>query len=467
MQTGEWKKPGQIIHSKLVERMDTSAKDMSEEFSTLKPAAGCPFLGVMVDAQTRYSCASPANYCHRVQPSEPVSVPHQEEFCLSETFQDCIVYADSWKGKLPAELRGDGPAGSASRVLFAGATLSRLKRNKPKRRPIEEDEPFPVSEYEEEAPPAPVVQEPPARSEDAWLTRLHAEAQTHYQEIPSSRGSGWRWAILLVVALLVIFASLWGVYTRFSQVREQAQSATETARAAALAASVAGTQSVLDATATGEALALLVPSPSPVNTTPTPTIVDLVAVKPTATQESATPDAPPATLSAIACLDGSNYPLEVVSGPNLNPPLGQTYVIGKSDPTVQAAWVVKNTGSCNWKLITLLSPVSREMLTPVIKKDGEVITLKGSDTLVIAPGEQVEILLGFRSSTAREISREWVVVVNGLTLSEQPRLVLEVKNWVMGVEPTATPKVRRTRDTSSTNAPPGSRPTATPPGDRP
>ncbi len=65
----------------------------------------CPFVGLKNDPETSFSYASKSNYCHKVQPPEPVSISYQGSACLTEAYKRCPIYSPDWDGPLPVEIR--------------------------------------------------------------------------------------------------------------------------------------------------------------------------------------------------------------------------------------------------------------------------------------------------------------------------------------------------------------------------
>ncbi|MBN2500279.1 MAG: LysM peptidoglycan-binding domain-containing protein [Anaerolineales bacterium] len=65
--------------------------------------------------------ATTGNFCHRVDPAEPVTPAYQGVVCLKiSEFPSCPVYKQTWKGNLPAEIRGEPTItpGGGSRILL-------------------------------------------------------------------------------------------------------------------------------------------------------------------------------------------------------------------------------------------------------------------------------------------------------------------------------------------------------------
>ena len=66
----------------------------------------CVYLGKAQDQSLRYGYPHPSNWCHRVRPPQNVGLFYQEKICLTDAHQTCKVYAGSWSGPLPEDIRG-------------------------------------------------------------------------------------------------------------------------------------------------------------------------------------------------------------------------------------------------------------------------------------------------------------------------------------------------------------------------
>jgi hypothetical protein len=209
----------------------------------------------------------------------------------------------------------------------------------------------------------------------------------------------------------------------------------------------------VDLTATWQAGLAVLPSdtPSP-TTTPTqePTLTGTAtstqvpatpsATKDTRPSETPAPDATStATLSPFTCQEIEAYTVELVEGPILTPQPGYVYTSRSSAPPIRSTWIVKNTSSCAWEEILLASRTSQRLLVPFLRINGQLV-MPNSDEgqFAIAPGEQVEVLLGFMLPTAQNIRGEWDLVINGFRLTNQPPLSLDVNNWVINPSPPTT-----------------------------
>ena len=66
----------------------------------------CPYLGTRDDGSSYFSYPSPGNHCYRVKPNQSISLPHQENTCLSENFNQCQIFSSAWEGPLPSDIQG-------------------------------------------------------------------------------------------------------------------------------------------------------------------------------------------------------------------------------------------------------------------------------------------------------------------------------------------------------------------------
>lgn len=414
---------------------------------------GCPYLGVKSDPQTRFSTSSTGNYCHRVQPAEPVALEHQEGYCLGERHVSCVVYSAQWKNGLPAELRGDGESASTRSSPWVVHLIEGLRQRFSRTPP----------------PPSPKSETTIKEAEDEvdMFRRLHQEARSQVarypvpvagaveppseaKEVPRRKRSAAReerlqpvWIILLVVGIVVIAFSVWGVMQRISQIQQDADNAGATAVAAIDLATALQQTSLYEQIQTSTAAAYT-PTPLPATFTPSPT-----AFSPEeATQHALATELTGATQAALAlgatltasvsCEDESGYRVEVVSGPVLFPPLGTFYYEGSTPPSAQATWTLRNNGACDWSSLVLLYPNTTTTLVPVLRHEGAIVDLA---THVVRPGDELELSLAFNGANAYSVKTEYLYVINGITLNQHPLLSLDVTGWIsMYARPTNTPR---------------------------
>jgi hypothetical protein len=150
------------------------------------------------------------------------------------------------------------------------------------------------------------------------------------------------------------------------------------------------------------------------------------------------------------CQSIGDSAFQVITGPVLDPKPGLVYRVGQPPP--QVSWVIQNTGNCSWSQIQLLSMLDNKIVLPIIKRNGQVFTPTGSDgPAFITPGEQIEVALEFPATKAQKVNGDWVLFIDGLALSAQPHLLMQIDSWVIvntPVVPTPT-KTRKPAGTSS------------------
>lgn len=438
---------------------------------------GCPYMGVKADPQTRFSTASPGNYCHRVHPAEPVTLDHQDGFCLSDGYLNCVVYSPQWKGGLPAQLRGEGDGSNlldGPRVLQGAGQLFGGLKDRLSRNP---SEPPPVS--------APRSASAPEEDEVDMFRRLHQEARSRVArypdqalapgyEVPDDEPMPLRrsdrvqpiWIVLLLVGLVVIAFSIWGVLQRIDQINKEAISAESTSLAAISLVTAAEQTALFEAGQTAT-VAAYTPTPVPATSTPTATTVSAEqatqnAITTAFAQDTQQALALAATQTAsVSCENTSGYQVAVISGPVLNPPLGTYYYQGDTPPTPQAVWVLQNSGACDWKKVSLLYTSTGATLVPILRQSGALVD---AENLLLRPGEQIELALAFNGANAFTVNTQYTYIINGVSLSNLPPLTLDVTRWILTIaKPTATPKTSSGGGGGGGGGEPG-RATPTPPG---
>ncbi len=82
---------------------------------SIENSSTCPFLSAVGDPSFHFGYATPGNYCYHVTPAQGINLSHQQDFCLTKSFQNCPVFSPSWDGPLPPEILGEE---FVSRKLF-------------------------------------------------------------------------------------------------------------------------------------------------------------------------------------------------------------------------------------------------------------------------------------------------------------------------------------------------------------
>lgn len=85
---------------------------------THQPGKVCPHLGLADDAATHMNFPSPANRCFNCQPSGAPSLAHQQEHCISQTYDNCPLYQNSGDSSMPAAIRAVAPFSGAWRAIL-------------------------------------------------------------------------------------------------------------------------------------------------------------------------------------------------------------------------------------------------------------------------------------------------------------------------------------------------------------
>ena len=70
----------------------------------------CPYLALLDDIKTNSDFPSEINYCHRCKQPEIPTYLHQQGFCLSQHYNECIMLRDPDLKRLPKDIRFSVPA---------------------------------------------------------------------------------------------------------------------------------------------------------------------------------------------------------------------------------------------------------------------------------------------------------------------------------------------------------------------
>ena len=424
----------------------TTSKNLS---SSQRLSSGCPFLGLREDADTHFSTPSPGNYCHKVKPTQPIHLDHQEQFCLVDAFASCQVFPDGWQGPLPEGIRGIGSPGVRNTrpraalvpvvdpLVLAPASSSEEIDEYPE---IEE---IPMSATEQNPRGNPNGLADPPDSQAPW-NKLYDEAKGNYKEATPKRKDRIIWSVLLVIATLILFVSVRGVFSRVLEFRSAAEVSVLTARAVVAITATQNAASQLIATQTAQAALLVNETEEP---TPTPE-ASLLETASAATAQAALP----VTDAVASCDDFSGYVVSLLGGPELSPRQGYAYVQGETAPPIQATWMVKNTGNCKWEQILIKDIATEQLLVPTLLINGSPVDLSNFNQ-AINPGDEIAVILSFNIKDALTIDRQWQFSINGFTLSEQPPLALKVQDWVVIVQGTPSESTIRPTSTKGSGKP--------------
>jgi hypothetical protein len=135
-----------------------------------------------------------------------------------------------------------------------------------------------------------------------------------------------------------------------------------------------------------------------------------------------------------SCQDIAAYQPEIVAGPILVPEMGYIYSPSTAPSRVTSGWILRNNSHCTWESILLLSMSNNRLFVPYMRQNGQLINEDSSVQAVsVPPGGEIEVGLAFPLFMASGIRGDWAIVINNFKLLDQPHLVLDVKNWVLGM----------------------------------
>ena len=290
-------------------------------------------------------------------------------------------------------------------------------------------------------------------------TRLYEEARDRYEETARPRRDRVLWTSILLFSTTILVVCVWGLYNRVTQLRKQSDEPSVIELTSNPNTQAVSAELVDEPTQTPHVLVI---SPTVVDTTtqmatPTPDL------EPTATMTiTAELLVPTDTEIVPSCENDLGYIFEIISGPVLSPLPGYLLNVGSEKPLVQSSWIIRNDSNCSIKEILFLNVKTGEKTVPLILQNGEKVDLNLLEQ-AINPGDDVEVVLGYTVTDTLNVDNEWILVVNGFELNDQPHLLLKIQNWIILVDSTITP----TQGIKPTNPPkptdPPIRPTNTPP----
>jgi hypothetical protein len=469
----------------------SASGEASSRFQT-----SCPYIGMRSDPQTHVGIPDTRNCCHLVNPPREVSINHQQALCLGQHFPSCQIYMTSGEGEAPEGIfEGDGETERSFGLpfLFSRRSQARAAKSatnpsktvplvepepakKPQTEPVVEQKAVSIAEVSSSDQPAvqavaqPVVparqeEHPPVEDEEELRRRLYNEALSRYDQVSNARRERkGLWAFLMVAALLVLLISVWGIYNRFQNQQRDALLSAEANYTIALATAVQDMGAAADAWGTAASIIDAQNSTATAVVRATQTAAQMAAeMQQTADAAGVLALTATPTTELAVCQNINEASLLIASGPQLTPELRTFYTAGMTNP--QASWVVQNSGTCGWSQILLWSVFDNSVTQPIIKRNGQIITPTADPAQsLIAPGEQIELVIEFPASKAQRVNNEWILVVDGLSMLSQPHLILKADSWVVlnpADQPTATRSPRRA-------TPGGTNPTSViPPRDTP
>ncbi len=84
---------------------------------------GCPYFGIVDDADTRLMFPMEGAVCHRAQPVGEVQLSYQQTTCLTAEHQSCEVFLRQQRAPLPPGITGWEVRGPRSRRVFLGMVV--------------------------------------------------------------------------------------------------------------------------------------------------------------------------------------------------------------------------------------------------------------------------------------------------------------------------------------------------------
>ena len=374
----------------------------------------CPYLGLLIDPETISAEADPVNHCHVHKTPKSVELDYQNKFCLSGHFTECAIY---------------------TQFITQGLSSTIIENTNDEE--IHEEESIEELPQEEEliGTAAPLEEDKELSNQtDDWRRKLRQDAQSNYDEISSKKSRTGLWVFLFLVAVGILAVSVWGIINRFPTGEALAQqgNGSETS-GSSLATTVSEMGSAADAWATAASAIELGSSTQAANERATSTAIAILAQQAVqATQEAQ-------QAQVVACVDLSSTEFMIVDGPTFEPGLGYQHVAESEIVDVEASWLIENSANCIWENIYLLSLSQAEIITPTLRVNGEDVLVANPDgSVFVEPEQRIEVVLALPVENAtEEIDEEYVLMINGLTLIDQPHLFLQVEGWVKIVKPTS------------------------------
>ena len=367
----------------------------------------CPFLGLQDDPHTHFAWPQANHFCYRADPPHSVIEQYQQSHCLNRGHTNCPIYAKTWNGPLPKELRGELSQPWQTR----SSAISMPFFNREYDSDVEAFEPVDLQDDDVNGKIEP------------WQQMRTAGFVNEEIDEPAGKPAWWIYISAVAMAGVVI-SCIVGYFIFIGPGRDTGDGVEQSASAAEFSLPTpTPTETLLPPSSTPAPTGTLSPSLTPTpSETPLPTITAF-------------------TLQSIYdCTDIRAYTYELISGPDLVPDPGYTYVVGTLPVAPEVTWTIQSTSGCDWHTLNIFSLLSGRLLAPIITVDGVVMEQAYPyDDVVVKPGQVVEISLIFSPENARYINNEWVVEVNGFRLPDQAHLVIDVSDWVIALLVTPTP----------------------------
>jgi hypothetical protein len=425
----------------------TAVPIVSPEKTPIKNLSSCPYLGMQSDPETHVGVPDSRNCCFLFDPSAIVNLSHQDKYCLNSSFQGCDVYIHSGEIPWPAEIFETESNGKQS---FTWPMLPLARSRKKAKKEVS------VEAAQEKAPTQGLAQslEPNIQAESpdtAW--------PYHFNRLGSKT---WLF-IAIPLSLLIIVIAAWSSYLGFHASRIDSEQLAKNAFTGGLVTAVQGIGVV---SSDWGAAIILMESPTwtpRMNLSTDTGMLSLPALLATETPSPVMTTPTPAGAASI-CQDIASTNFQIISGPYFDPKVGGISRWHKVPPVARAEWQVKNTGSCIWTQIYFWSTSTNQVISPIIQRGSDILDPDNLQGIPIAvPGEEITIALEFQVDKGSNFSvkDEWYLVVNGISLPEQPRFSINADTWITILKPQPTTKITFPAGgggRSPTPVPPPSRP---------
>jgi hypothetical protein len=140
-----------------------------------------------------------------------------------------------------------------------------------------------------------------------------------------------------------------------------------------------------------------------------------------------------ATVAVQRCEVASGYAIALSSDLAFDPPLGTEHIIGTAPISPSITWEVVNVGGCNWETLEVRPASEEREVSYSLWREGEITTVTPGNP--VENNEMVRIIVNFDVLESSNVEGEWVLVVNGLVLSEQSHLEVAEEEWVTLITP--------------------------------
>ena len=404
---------------------------------------GCPYLGLLVDPETRVGSADILNHCFCKHPPRSVDLAYQDEFCLSDKFTSCEIYKayllDHGSEIKETSSSRDIEAG----VLISSSQIEDAENDVQQNNNINKEQKLPHDDYPD------------------WKKRLHEEAKSNLDEVSSSRKGNWLWGIGLIIALIFFVVFAVSTYNRWEDLKAKAQLSNNGSEAVAVASVVNELGGAADAYATAASIIEMgAKAEATREAAATATAIAYEA------QLSSTINETPTLNEEAVCEKIDEIDYTILDGPIFSPEKGYYYVSGTTPPDIQVSWIIENSGGCSWETVYFLSLADGRIIYPTLIKDGEELdplSASEGEQVLVKPGEQVEVAVPFDVNHARNVDDDFVLMVNKISLADRVHAIVNINGWVITIKPqkTSLPPTP-TKQKPSGGGSSGGRPTPTP-----